>query len=158
MQQTRIAKLENEILNWMAKNGITLLRISIGIIFLWFGFQKFFPGISSAEDIATRTIDVISLGVVKSPFSMPILATWETLIGLGFLTGKFMRATFILMILQMAGTLFPLLVFPQETFHFPPFVPSLEGQYILKNIIIITGAMVILAHSRGKIISKENNK
>lgn len=156
MQQKRIAKLENTILNWMAINGIILLRISIGIIFLWFGFQKFFPGISSAEDIATRTIDVISLGLVKSPYSMPILATWETLIGLGFLTGKFMRASVILMFLQMAGTLFPLVVFPGETFHLPPVVPSLEGQYILKNIIIITGSMVILAHSRGKTISKGN--
>ncbi len=150
-------QIENKILDWMAVHGIVLLRISIGIIFFWFGFQKFFPGISSAEDIATKTIDVMSFGLVKAPFSMPILATWETLIGLGFITGKYLRPTVILLYLQMIGTLFPLFVFPGETFYLAPFVPSLEGQYIIKNIIIITAAMVILSHNQGKIISRNKH-
>ena len=141
----------------MAVNGIYLLRISIGIIFFWFGFQKFFPGISSAEDIATRTIDVLSFGIVQAPYSMPILATWETLIGLGFLTGKFFRVTVVLLYLQMAGTIFPLFVFPDETFHRVPFVPTIEGQYIIKNIIILSAALVILAWDQGKIISKDKS-
>ncbi|MFW5706900.1 MAG: DoxX family membrane protein [Bacteroidota bacterium] len=150
-------KFESRLLNWMAVHGIVLLRISIGIIFFWFGFQKFFPGISSAEDIATRTIDVMSFGIVQAPFSMPILATWETLIGIGFIFGKYLRATIILLYLQMAGTLFPLFVFPEETFYLAPFIPTIEGQYIIKNFIIITAAMVILAHNQGKIISKDKS-
>lgn len=154
----RLHVIEDKIIDWMSVNGIYLLRISVGIIFFWFGFQKFFPGISSAEDIATRTIDVLSFGIVQAPFSMPILATWETLIGLGFLTGKFLRTTVILLYLQMAGTIFPLFVFPDETFHMVPFVPTIEGQYILKNIILITAAMVILAWDQGRIISKKKSK
>ena len=151
----KFKKIENRIIDWMAVNGIYLLRISIGIIFFWFGFQKFFPGISSAEDIATRTIDVISFGIVQAPYSMPILATWETLIGLGFLTGKFFRTTVVLLYLQMAGTIFPLIVFPDETFYMVPFVPTIEGQYIIKNIIILSAALVILAWDQGKIISRK---
>jgi uncharacterized membrane protein YphA (DoxX/SURF4 family) len=154
----KFEKIENRIIDWMAVNGIYLLRISIGIIFFWFGFQKFFPGISSAEDIATRTIDVLSFGVVQAPYSMPILATWETLIGLGFLTGKFLRVTIILLYLQMAGTIFPLFVFPDETFYKVPFIPTIEGQYIIKNIIILSAALVILAWDQGKIISKAKSK
>jgi uncharacterized membrane protein YphA (DoxX/SURF4 family) len=154
----RLHVIEDKIIDWMSVNGIYLLRISVGIIFFWFGFQKFFPGISSAEDIATRTIDVLSFGIVQAPFSMPILATWETLIGLGFLTGKFLRTTVILLYLQMAGTIFPLFVFPDETFYMVPFVPTIEGQYILKNIILITAAMVILAWDQGRIISKKKSK
>ncbi len=150
-------KIENRVIDWMAVNGIYLLRISIGIIFFWFGFQKFFPGISSAEDIATRTIDVLSFGIVQAPYSMPILATWETLIGLGFLTGKFFRATVVLLYLQMAGTIFPLFVFPDETFYMVPFVPTIEGQYIIKNIIILSAALVILAWDQGKIISRNKS-
>jgi uncharacterized membrane protein YphA (DoxX/SURF4 family) len=145
---------EDRIIDWMAINGIKLLRISLGIIFFWFGFQKFFPGISSAEDIATRTIDVMSFGLVQAPWSMPILATWETLIGLGFIFGKFLRITVILLYLQMIGTIFPLFVFPEETFYVVPFIPTIEGQYILKNILIITAAMVILAYDQRRIISK----
>ncbi|MBW6478145.1 MAG: DoxX family protein [Bacteroidales bacterium] len=151
----KFKKFENRIIDWMAVNGIYLLRISIGIIFFWFGSQKFFPGISSAEDLATRTIDVLSFGIVQAPYSMPILATWETLIGLGFLTGKFFRTTIVLLYLQMAGTIFPLFVFPDETFYMVPFVPTIEGQYIIKNIIILSAALVILAWDQGKIISKD---
>lgn len=151
----KFESFENRVVDWMAVNGIYLLRISIGIIFFWFGFQKFFPGISSAEDLATRTIDVLSFGIVQAPYSMPILATWETLIGLGFLTGKFFRTTIVLLYLQMAGTIFPLFVFPDETFYMVPLVPTIEGQYIIKNIIILSAALVILAWDRGKIISKD---
>lgn len=154
----KLEKIENRIIDWMAVNGIYLLRISIGIIFFWFGFQKFFPGISSAEDIATRTIDVVSFGIVQAPFSMPILATWETLIGLGFLTGKFLRVTVLLLYMQMAGTIFPLFVFPDETFYQIPFIPTIEGQYIIKNIIILSAALVILAWDQGKIISKAKSQ
>jgi uncharacterized membrane protein YkgB len=150
----KLQQTEDRILDWMAVNGIKLLRISIGIIFFWFGFQKYFPGISSAEDLATRTIDVMSFGMVKAPWSMPILATWEVLIGLGFITGKFLRLTVILLYLQMIGTIFPLFVFPEETFYRVPLVPTIEGQYIIKNIIIITAAMVILAYDQRRIIAK----
>lgn len=155
---SRLHKAQNDIIDWMAINGIKLLRISIGIIFFWFGFQKFFPGISSAEDIATRTIDVLSFGLVKSPYSMPILATWESLIGLGFIFGKYLKTTVILLYAQMVGTIFPLFVFPEETFYMVPFIPTIEGQYILKNIIIITAAMVILAYDQRRIITKLKEK
>jgi uncharacterized membrane protein YphA (DoxX/SURF4 family) len=154
----KFKKAEDQVLDWMSVHGIVLLRVSIGIIFFWFGFQKYFPGISSAEDIATRTIDVLSFGIVQAPYSMPILATWEVLIGLGFITGMYFRATVILLYLQMAGTLFPLAVFPEETFYVVPWIPTIEGQYIIKNIIIITAAMVILAHNRGKNIHKDKKR
>ena len=153
----KLKKIEERIICWMAVNGIYMLRVSIGIIFFWFGFQKFFPGISSAEDLATRTIDVLSFGIVQAPYSMPILATWESLIGLGFITGKYLRVTILLLYAQMAGTLFPLFVFPDETFYSVPLVPTIEGQYILKNFILITASMVILAWDQGRIIAKDAN-
>jgi uncharacterized membrane protein YkgB len=150
-----IASVESSIYDWMARNGVLLLRLSIGIIFFWFGFQKFFPGISSAEDIATRTIEVVTFGIVSHPVSMPLLAAWEVLIGLGFLTGKYLRATIVLLYLQMAGTITPLFIFPEETFFMVPFVPTIEGQYIIKNIVFITGAMIIGAYYQGRVIQKK---
>lgn len=151
----KIKAAEAKIINWMSVNGIYLLRISMGVVFFWFGFQKFFPGVSSAEDIATRTIDFISFGLVKSQYSMPILAAWESLIGLGFITGKYLKTTVVLLYLQMIGTLFPLFVFPEETFYMVPLVPTIEGQYIIKNIVLITGSMVVLAWDQGRVINKE---
>lgn len=148
----KLKRIENNFLNWSAENGITLMRISIGIVFFWFGFQKFFPGISSAEDIATRTIETMTFGLIAPGLSMFLLALWECLIGLGFLSGKFMRATIILLFFQMTGTVTPLFFFPAETFFLPPFIPTLEGQYIIKNIVIISAAIVIGAYYAGKTI------
>lgn len=151
----KIESFESTAYDWMARNGVLLLRLSIGIIFFWFGFQKFFPGISSAEDIATHTIEVVTFGIVSHPVSMPLLAVWEVLIGLGFLSGKFLRATIVLLYLQMAGTITPLFIFPEETFYLVPWVPTIEGQYIIKNIVFITGAMVIGAYYQGRVIGKK---
>jgi uncharacterized membrane protein YphA (DoxX/SURF4 family) len=147
-------KFDKPITTWMAKNAIKYLRISLGIIFFWFGFLKFFPGVSSAEGIATKTITVITFGLIQPSVSIIILASWETLIGLGLLFNKFMRETLFLLFLQMLGTITPLFFFPSETFKMFPFVPTLEGQYIIKNLILISAGLVIGATVRGgKIIS-----
>lgn len=138
----------------MSKNGIALLRISIGIVFFWFGVQKFFPGLSSAEELASRTIETLSFGLLQKSASMPLLGAWEVLIGMTFITGYWMRLAIPLLLLQMIGTIMPLFLYPAETFVPPPLVPTLVGQYIIKNIVIITGAMVVGAYHQGLITIK----
>jgi len=139
----------------MANNAIKFLRISLGIIFFWFGFLKFFHGVSSAETIATKTISVLTFGLIESSVSLIILAVWETLIGLGLLFNRFLREILFLLFLQMLGTITPLFFFPAETFKIFPFVPTLEGQYIIKNLILISAGLAIGATVRGgKIISE----
>jgi uncharacterized membrane protein YphA (DoxX/SURF4 family) len=133
----------------MAKYGIVLLRVSLGIVFFWFGVLKFFPGLSPAQDLAAHTIEVLTLGVVKPSLSVPLLALWECLIGLGLITGRFMRVTLLLLFVQMAGTITPLFLFPNETFTRIPFAPALEGQYIIKNIVLVSAGIVIGATVRG---------
>lgn len=126
-----------------------LMRLALGLVFLWFGVLKFFPGASPAESLAGRTIEVLSLNTISSSTAVFILAIWESLIGLGLLTGIFMRATLLLLFLQMAGTLTPLALFPNETFTVFPFAPTLEGQYIIKNAVLIAGAVILGATVRG---------
>lgn len=134
---------------WMARHGVPLLRISLGVVFFWFGVLKFFPGLSPAQDLAARTIERLSFGTVGPSVSVPVLALWECLIGVGLLTGWFMRATLLLLALQMAGTLTPLVLFPAEVFTRIPYAPTLEGQYIIKNVVLISAAIVIGATVRG---------
>jgi uncharacterized membrane protein YphA (DoxX/SURF4 family) len=136
-------RLDSRIRRWMGLHGITLLRISLGIIFLWFGALKFFSGLSPAQDLAIRTINKLTFGFVPSHISILILATWESLIGLGLLTNTFMRATLFLLFLQMIGAGAPLVLFPHEAFAIIPIVPTLEGQYILKNLVLVSAGVVI---------------
>jgi uncharacterized membrane protein YphA (DoxX/SURF4 family) len=133
----------------LARLGVPVLRIGLGVVFLWFGALKFFPGASPAETLAARTIEQLSGGAIGPAVSLPVLATWESLIGLGLLAGRFMRATLFLLALQMLGTLTPLVLFPAETFATFPFAPTLEGQYIIKNVVLIGAAMVVGATVRG---------
>lgn len=133
----------------MSRYGVVLLRVSVGIVFLWFGFLKFFPDLSPAQDLATRTIEQLTFGIVQSNISLPILALWETLIGIGLITGKFMRITLLLLFFQMLGTITPIFLFPTETFTQFPYAPTLEGQYIIKNLVLVSAAFVIGATVRG---------
>jgi uncharacterized membrane protein YphA (DoxX/SURF4 family) len=134
---------------WMAKNGVTLLRVSLGVVFLWFGALKFFPSMSPAEDLATKTISALTLGAVQPAVSLPVLATWECLIGVGLLTGVATRATLLLLWTQMAGTLTPLVLFPSESFTRVPYAPTLEGQDIVKNLVLVSAGVVVGATVRG---------
>ena len=145
----RFDVVDTRLTRWMARYGVPLLRISLGIVFVWFGALKFFPGLSPAQDLAARTIERLSFGMVGPSLSVPVLALWECLIGLGLLSGRFMRTTLLLLAAQMAGTLTPLLLFPGEVFTRIPYAPTLEGQYIIKNAVLISAAIVIGATVRG---------
>ncbi|MDX2146529.1 MAG: hypothetical protein SFZ23_03315 [Planctomycetota bacterium] len=144
-----IARLDPLITLWMARNGPRLLRVSLGIVFLWFGAIKFVPGLSPADELATRTISTLTLGIVPAEVSRPSLALWETLIGIGLISGMFLRATILLLALQMFGTVTPLVLFPGETWHRFPVALTLEGQYIVKNIVLVTAGIVVGATVRG---------
>jgi uncharacterized membrane protein YphA (DoxX/SURF4 family) len=146
---THFDVVDARITSWMARHGLPLLRISLGIVFLWFGALKFFPGLSPAHDLAARTIETLSFGLVTAGVSVPLLAAWECLIGIGLLFGIFMRAVLLLLAVQMAGTLMPLVLFPSEVFTRIPYAPTLEGQYIIKNAVLISAAIVLGATVRG---------
>lgn len=147
--QTQFDRIDRKIVRWLARYSVTLLRIGMGIVFLWFGALKFFPGLSPATDLALRTIDALTFGLLPANVAIILLATLETVIGLGFLMGKFMRAILALLVFQMAGTVMPLVLFPGETFTIFPIAPTLEGQYIIKNMVLIAAALVIGATVRG---------
>jgi uncharacterized membrane protein YphA (DoxX/SURF4 family) len=141
--------LDIRLANWMARYGILILRVSLGLVFFWFGLLKFFPGLSPAQDLAMRTIGILTFGLVPANVAIVILAIWECLIGIGLIFNLFMRATLLLLWLQMLGTITPIFFFPNEVFTRIPYAPTLEGQYIIKNIVLISAGIVIGATVRG---------
>ena len=151
----RLEPIDVRITATLAHWGVPVLRVGLGVVFLWFGVLKFFPGASPAEALAARTIEQLTGGIVGPRLSLPVLAIWESLIGLGLLSGRFLRATLLLLVVQMLGTLTPLVLFPNETFTTFPLAPTLEGQYIIKNVVLIGAAMVVGATVRGGRIKPE---
>ena len=141
--------IDRRITSFLARYSLTFLRVGLGLMYVWFGVLKFFPGASPAQEIAMRTMDRLTLGLIPDPAMMPILATWETLIGLGLIFGVYLRATILLLAIQMVGAVSPLVLFPTEVFTTVPFAPTIEGQYIIKNVVLIAAAMVVGATVRG---------
>lgn len=146
---TQLEPLDIRVTTWMARYGVTLTRVALGVVFLWFGAIKLVPGWSPAAGLAARTIEQLTFGVVGAGVGLPLLAVWESLIGLGLITGRFLRFTLLLLFVQMPGTMLPLLFFPGETFVAFPHAPTLEGQYIIKNIVLVGAAIVVGATVRG---------
>ena len=142
-------KVDVKVTRWMKNNGLKLLRLSIGIIFFWFGFLKYFEGLSPAEDIATKTIDTITFGIFSEKVILYGLATWEVLIGIGLIFKIFLRETLLLLYLQMIGTFMPVFLFPDEVFAVFPYSLTIEGQYIIKNLVVMSAGIVLGATVRG---------
>jgi uncharacterized membrane protein YkgB len=142
-------RVDVSLTRWAARNSVVMLRAAIGIVFLWFGALKLFPGLSPAQELAARTISMMSSGWITADISIPVLAVWECMIGVGLITGKYMRGTILLLVLQMCGTLLPIAFFPSEIFSRFPYAPTLEGQYIIKNVVLVAGALVVGATVRG---------
>ena len=131
--------------HWLSKKmreiGIPALRISFAIIFIWFGILK--PlGMSPAEGLLKQTVTWLPFG---SPNAwLYIIGYWEVAIGIFFLFKKTSRIAIALLFLQMAGTFMPLVFLPEVTYqNRNPLTLTLEGQYIIKNLLIISGALVI---------------
>jgi uncharacterized membrane protein YkgB len=140
----RIDAADRRITDWMARAGIPILRVALGIIFIWFGALKLVPGLSPAEELVLATVPIM-----PGHTFMIILAFWEIAIGVGFLTGRALRLTILLLFLQMPGTLAPIVLLPEAVFTVFPHGLTLEGQYIVKNLVLISAALVIGATVRG---------
>ena len=112
--------------------------------FFWFGALKLFPGLSPAEELVRNTTYF-----VNPNWFIPVLALWEMAIGLGLMLGRFLRLTLLLLFLQMPGTALPLVVLPEAVWTQIPYGLTLEGQYIIKNLVLIGAGLVLGGTVRG---------
>ena len=118
-----------------------LVRIPLFVIFFWFGFLKII-NLSPAQNLVIDTVYWMPFFEAES--WTIIIGYWEVLIAILFLFKRTTLVAMVLLLLQMTGTFLPLIILPEVTFqNSNPFLPTLEGQYIIKNIIIITAALII---------------
>jgi uncharacterized membrane protein YkgB len=138
LSHEHLERIDRRIAGWMRMYGFLILRISVAIVFVWFGALKFFPGLSPAVELVERTVYWL-----PPRMFIPILAAWEVLIGISLLFRPLIRLAILLLFLQMGGTFLPLVLLPDVTWLRFPYAPTIEGQYILKNLVIIGAALVI---------------
>ena len=122
----------------MKTYGVLFLRYSIGLIFIWFGLLKPLE-MSPAQELVTNTVYWFDDKIAFVKF----LGWWEVAIGLTMCFKPLIRISIFLLFIQMPGTFLPLILLPEVCFTDFPFGLTLEGQYIFKNLLIISSALVI---------------
>ncbi len=134
---THLQRLDQKLIDFSSSVSIAAVRFTLGLTFSWFGLLKVF-GESPANDLITKTIYWFNPDVF-----IPILGIWEAVIGLFFVIKPMIRAGLLLLALQMPGTFLPLVLLPEVCFSSFPFALTLEGQYIVKNLVLISAALVV---------------
>lgn len=125
-------------------SSTTFLRLSAGTVYFFFGFQKFFPDLSPAELLAGQSIMKLSMGMLDASTALFWLAILECLIGVSFLFNICVHWLFFAFMAHQASTFLPLFMFPEICFRFVPFAPTLEGQYIFKNLISVAAGWTVM--------------
>ncbi|UTT62792.1 hypothetical protein [Microcella humidisoli] len=118
--------------------GIKFARLALGIVFIWFGALKMIGELSPAYDLVAATIYWLTPEII-----IPLIGLWEVAIGVAFLFPPLTRVALLLLIPQMPATFLPLVLLPEVTFTVIPWGLTLEGQYIVKNLVIIACALII---------------
>jgi uncharacterized membrane protein YkgB len=138
----RFGRVDGVIARLMERWGTRALRLALAVIFIWFGLLKPF-GLSPAEPLVLATVDAFP--ALGPRAWLHVIGWWEVLIGLTFLHPATVRVAIGLLALQMGGTFLPLLLLPDVTFQRGriPYGLTLEGQYIIKNLLVIAAALVI---------------
>jgi putative oxidoreductase len=131
---------------WLADHSIVGLRVSLGLVFLAFGALKFVPGASPAQELAIRTVDTLTLGIVSGQAALLLTAVAETFIGLTLVTGRMIRAGLAVLAASLVGIMAPLVLFFGELV---PGAPTLEAQYVFKDIVLVAAGLVVAVHTLG---------
>ncbi|HSZ28187.1 MAG TPA: hypothetical protein VK784_00345 [Pseudonocardiaceae bacterium] len=148
---------EAAIHRWLMRYSITALRISMGAVYLAFGILKYFPGVSPAESLVLATTHLLSFGLVPALVPngvvMALVATLECVIGLILITGRSLRVAIYLLGGQLIGILSPAVLLAGRLYAGPHHMPTLEGQYVLKDVVLAAAAMVIATTVRGGVLA-----
>jgi len=126
--------------------SVPALRVALGLVFLGFGVLKFFPGASPAEEIAARTVETLTFGLVPATAAVLLTAVMETFIGLTLLSGRLLRTGLVVLAVAMVGILSPVALVGDELFGHGM---TLLGQYVLKDVVLVAGAAVVAAVALG---------
>ena len=139
-----IRNLDRAVSDWSSRNAVHVLRVGLGVVFIWFGGLKFSPGLSPAEGLIAKTVG----WAVDPGMFLIVLAIWECAMGVALLLGRFPRLTLLLFAAHMSGTFMPLGACPEEVWTRFPLVLTLEGQYIFKNLVLVGAGLVVADHLR----------
>src|ERR671911_283394 len=138
----RLMRLDRAARQFLGRVGPSLLRLSLGIVFVWFGLLKVLSA-SAVGGLVATTVPF------ESSWFVPVLGAVEVVIGLAFATGRFVRAMLPLFVLHLAGTFLVLIVLPEVAFENDnPLMLSVVGEFVVKNLVLLSAGLVVASGGR----------
>lgn len=141
-RSSRFERIDRRVTLWMGRYGHFIERVSLALLFFWFGAMKL-AGYPSATSIIAKTV---YLG--RPEITVPLLGLWEVMIGACFLIRRLNRIAILLLLVRVPGTLLALVLRFDECFDDSILVPTIQGQYLLKDLALMGAALVIGATVR----------
>jgi uncharacterized membrane protein YphA (DoxX/SURF4 family) len=133
-----VARIDRVVIPFLRRVAVPVLRISLGVVFVWFGLLKIFE-VSPVSELVARTVYWVDPDVI-----VPVLGAFEVTVGMLLLLGRALRLTLFLFVLQMLGTFLTFFVLPNVTFRDGnPFLLTVEGEFVVKNLVLISAALVV---------------
>jgi uncharacterized membrane protein YkgB len=131
-------RIDRKVIGFMSSYAILILRLSLGIVFVWFGLLKVI-GVSPVFDLASHIVYWL-----PSELFVPLLGILEMTIGVGLLSGKALRIILSLLFLQLAGTFLVLIILPEAAFQGGnPLFLTTEGEFVIKNLVLIAAGLAV---------------
>ncbi|MET9928432.1 MULTISPECIES: DUF417 family protein [unclassified Streptomyces] len=132
-------------------HALALLRVTVGIVFVGFGVLKLFPSASPAEQLAVDAATKMTLGLVPATVLLLSLAALETAIGIGLIVGRrLLRPALVVFFLHMGGVFSTLVLLPDAMWQPHSPAPTMEGQYVVKNVVLVAVCLVVAANEWGR--------
>jgi len=133
-----VARVDRVVIPFLRRVAVPMLRVSLGVVFVWFGLLKIFE-VSPVSELVARTVYWVDPDVI-----VPVLGVFEVTVGVLLLLGRALRLTLLLFVAQMVGTFLTFFVLPEVTFRDGnPFLLTVEGEFVVKNLVLISAAMVV---------------
>jgi uncharacterized membrane protein YkgB len=129
-------------IGWARSFNLPFARMALFIVFFWFGILKVF-GLSPANPLVANLLNRTMPFIDFAQFIV-LFGLFEMAIGILCLIPRLVRMSMLLLAIHMATTIMPLVLLPEVAWA-QPFVPTLEGQYIIKNLAIIAVAISIVS-------------
>ena len=139
------SRLDQVLIQFNRHHGLVLLRVALGVVFLWFGALKVADASPAAQLVAE------TLPLLPARLAVLLMGLIEMAVGIGLLVGKALRLTLFIFFAQMVGTLLTFVVHPGASFEDGnPLRLSMTGEFVLKNLVLITAGLAIVGTVQAK--------
>lgn len=139
----RVEGIEHRAAEAIRPYSLTMLRLALGTVFVWFGALKLFD-VTPVGDLVAGTVPFLD-----ASWFVPVLGAGEVALGLALMVGRYLTALSAALVAHLSGTFLVLVVQPELAFqHGNPLLLTTIGEFVVKNIVLVCAALVLASRLR----------